>query len=141
RFVRTHPRLLASSPSDLAENSREVDGDREGAWAGTHILEFGTGAAGPIATRYFAEHGATVLRVESRTRPDFLRSYSTKGLEGSEMFDALNVGKLAVTLNMKHPRGQELARRLVTEWADGLLENFAPKAMRSWGMHYEALAE
>ena len=35
------------------------------AWEGTKILEFGAGAAGPIATRYFAEHGATVLRVES----------------------------------------------------------------------------
>ena len=37
------------------------------AWDGVHILEFGAGAAGPIATRYFAEHGATVLRIESRT--------------------------------------------------------------------------
>ena len=44
-----------------------------GAWQGTRILEFGSGAAGPIASRYFAEHGATVLRVESRGRPDFLR--------------------------------------------------------------------
>src|SRR5581483_532813 len=46
------------------------------AWSGVNILEFGSGAAGPIATRYFAEHGATVLRVESRTRPDFLRVYA-----------------------------------------------------------------
>src|SRR5262245_37046020 len=36
-----------------------------GAWAGTRILEFGSGAAGPIASRYFVEQGATVLRVES----------------------------------------------------------------------------
>ena len=41
--------------------------------AGTTILEFGGGAAGPVATRYFADHGATVIRVESRQRPDFLR--------------------------------------------------------------------
>ena len=43
---------------------------------GTKILEFGSGAAGPIATRYFVEHGATVLRVESKSRPDFLRVYA-----------------------------------------------------------------
>jgi len=41
-------------------------------FAGTTILEFGGGAAGPVATRYFADHGATVIRVESRQRPDFL---------------------------------------------------------------------
>src|SRR3954449_6685390 len=78
-----------------------------GAWAGTKILEFGSGAAGPIATRFFGEHGATVIRVESKTRPDFLRIYALgpnnpHGLEGSDMFDALNCNKLGITLNMKH---------------------------------------
>ena len=40
------------------------------AWEGLKILEFGSGAAGPIATRYFVEHGATVLRdgVENTAR-------------------------------------------------------------------------
>ena len=100
------------------------------AWAGTKILEFGTGAAGPIAIRYFAEHGATVVRIESRSRPDFLRTYGMGpgnpcGLEGSDMFDALNVGKLGVTLNLKHPEGVALAKRLM-QWTDAVAENFAP---------------
>src|SRR4029078_969485 len=60
--------------------------------------------------------------------------------EGGDMFDALNVGKLGVTLNMKHPRAIGLAKRLAFEWADAVAENFAPKAMRGFGMHYEALA-
>jgi benzylsuccinate CoA-transferase BbsF subunit len=115
------------------------------AWEGTKILEFGSGAAGPIAARYFAEHGATVIRVESQTRPDFLRIYALgphnpHGLEGSDMFDALNVNKLGVTLNMKDPRGVELAKRLAFEWADAVSENFAPKAMRGFGMGYDSLA-
>ena len=92
------------------------------------ILEFGAGAAGPIATRFFAEHGATVLRVESATRPDFLRAGHY-----ADMFDALNCGKRSVTLNLKHPDGHALAKRLVTEWADAVEENFAPRAMRSLG--------
>ena len=75
--------------------------ENAGAWAGTRILEFGAGAAGPIATRYFAEHGATVLRVESASRPDFLRVGPY-----SDMFDALNCGKRSVTLNLKHPEGR-----------------------------------
>jgi crotonobetainyl-CoA:carnitine CoA-transferase CaiB-like acyl-CoA transferase len=115
-----------------------------GAWAGTRILEFGTGAAGPIAIRYFAEHGATVIRIESRSRPDFLRTYGLGpgnpcGLEGSDMFDALNVGKLGLTLNLKHPEGVGLAKRLIG-WADAVAENFAPRAMRGFGLDYSSLA-
>ena len=116
------------------------------AWEGTKILEFGSGAAGPISTRFFVEHGATVLRVESRSRPDFLRVYALgpnnpHGLEGAPMFDGLNVGKHGVTLHLKHPRGIELARRLGTEWADAVVENFAPRAMRGFGLDYETLGE
>ncbi|MDE3087433.1 MAG: CoA transferase [Acidobacteriota bacterium] len=112
-----------------------------GAWEGTRILEFGAGAAGPIALRYFAEHGATVVRVESRSRPDFLRTYGAAnpcGLEGSDMFDSLNVGKLGVTLNLKHPEGAAIARRLL-RWADAVAENFAPRAMRGLGLDYASL--
>ncbi len=117
----------------------------EAAWEGTNILEFGSGAAGPIATRYFVEHGATVLRVESRSRPDFLRVYALgpdnpHGLEGAPMFDGLNVSKRSVTLNLKHPEGVAIAKRLVTEWADAVVENFAPRAMRGFGLDYETLA-
>lgn len=115
------------------------------AWDGTRILELGSGAAGPIATRYFAEHGATVVRIESRSRPDFLRVYALgpdnpHGLEGSTLFDGLNAGKLSVALNLKHPKGIEVARRLV-HWADAVAENFAPKAMKGFGLDYDRLAE
>jgi crotonobetainyl-CoA:carnitine CoA-transferase CaiB-like acyl-CoA transferase len=115
------------------------------AWEGIRILELGSGAAGPIATRYFAEHGATVLRVESRSRPDFLRVYALgpenpHGLEGAPMYDGLNVGKRNVTLNLKHPAAVDLVRRLVVEWADAVAENFAPRAMKGFGLDYDALA-
>ena len=118
-------------------------GDARPAWAGTKILELGSGAAGPIATRYFAEHGATVIRIESPSRPDFLRVYALgpdnpHGLEGSTLFDGLNPGKLSVTLNLKHPDGVALARRLVA-WSDAVAENFAPKAMRGFGLDYDSL--
>jgi crotonobetainyl-CoA:carnitine CoA-transferase CaiB-like acyl-CoA transferase len=117
----------------------------ETAWDGTNVVEFGSGAAGPIATRYFVEHGATVLRVESRSRPDFLRVYALgpdnpHGLEGAPMFDGLNVGKRSITLDLKHPEGVALAKRVVAEWADAVVENFAPRAMRGFGLDYDTLA-
>ena len=109
------------------------------------ILEFGSGAAGPIATRYFVEHGATVLRIESKSRPDFLRVYALgpdnpHGLEGSAMYDGLNVGKRNLTLNLKHPDAVALVKRLVVEWADAVAENFAPRAMKGFGLDYDELA-
>ncbi len=118
---------------------------RQGAWAGTRILEFGAGAAGPIATRYFAEHGADVIRIESRTRPDFLRGYGVTGddpdrLERSPLFDALNPGKRSVAIDLKHPEGRDLAIALVQQ-ADAVAENFAPRALRGLGLAYDDLVE
>ena len=111
---------------------------------GVNVLEFGAGAAGPLATRYLADHGATVVRVESRVRPDFLRLYgitkTQKSLDASPMFAAFNCNKLAITLNMKHPDARAIALRLV-EWADVVAENFAPGAMTRWGLGYEDLVK
>jgi len=111
---------------------------------GLKILEFGGGAAGPLGTRYFADHGATVVRVESRQRPDFVRLLRyTPGMEGgvdaSHMFAMLNVNKYGIGLNMNHPKAAEIARRLV-QWADVVAENFAPKAMAKWGLDYASLS-
>jgi crotonobetainyl-CoA:carnitine CoA-transferase CaiB-like acyl-CoA transferase len=143
--TRPGPTPAAAVTARQKPRSSSVSTPGAGAWAGTKILEFGTGAAGPIAIRYFAEHGATVIRIESRSRPDFLRTYGLGpgnpcGLEGSDMFDALNVGKLGVTLNLKHPEGVALALRLI-DWADAVAENFAPRAMRGFGLDYATLAE
>ena len=113
-------------------------------WEGVTIVEFGSGAAGPIASRYFAEHGARVVRVESKSRPEFLRTMavaarSPHGLEGSPVFSSLNVGKQSITLNLKNPDGLAVARRLIHR-ADLVLENFAPKAMRGFGLDYDSMA-
>jgi len=118
----------------------------QGSWHELKLLEFGSGAAGPIATRYFVEHGATVIRVESASRPDFLRMMAIgpsnpHGVEGSELYDALNVGKKNVTLNLKTPEAVALVKRLVVEWADAIAENYAPKAMRKFGLDYDSLVE
>ncbi len=114
-------------------------------FAGTTILEFGGGAAGPVATRYFADHGATVIRVESRQRPDFLRTLrltpdSPGGLDGAHHFAVLNANKLSVALNLSRPEGVAVARRLAL-WADAVAENFAPGAMAKWGLDYASLVK
>ena len=112
-------------------------------FAGVRILEFGGGAAGPIATRYFADHGATVIRVESRRRPDFLRILrltptTPGGVDGSAHFAVLNANKLSVALDLTRPEGVAVARRLALR-ADAVAENFAPGAMAKWGLDYASL--
>ena len=144
--ARVHERIPAWDPDPASTRRRDdVVPDGSAAWSGTKILELGSGAAGPIATRSFADHGATVLRIESRTRPDFLRVYALgpnnpHGLEGAPMYDGLNVGKRNVALNLKHPDAVALVRRLVDEWADAVAENFAPRAMKGFGLDYDTLA-
>jgi crotonobetainyl-CoA:carnitine CoA-transferase CaiB-like acyl-CoA transferase len=111
--------------------------------AGVSILEFGGGAAGPVATRYFADHGADVIRVESRQRPDFLRLLKLTpntpgGLDGGEHFAVLNANKRSVALNLSTPEGVAVARRLALR-VDAVAENFAPGAMAKWKLDYASL--
>ncbi len=114
-----------------------------GVFDGLKVLELGAGAAGPVATRYFADQGATVVRVESRKRPDFLRLvHFTKdnpfGVDGAPMFVLMNPNKKSVSVNLSVPEGVEVVKRLV-DWADLVSENFSPRAMRKWGLDYESL--
>jgi CoA:oxalate CoA-transferase len=50
----------------------------------------------------------------------------------------LNAGKESVSLDLKHPRGLEIVRRLATD-ADVLVENFRPGVMARLGLGYEQL--
>jgi len=114
-----------------------------GVFADLEVLELGAGAAGPVATRYFADQGATVIRVESSKRPDFLRMIhlsadSSHGLDGSPMFVLMNPNKQSITVNMSTAEGIALVRRLI-DWADVVAENFSPKAMAKWGLDHATL--
>jgi len=111
---------------------------------GVRVLELGSGAAGPVATRYLAEHGARVIRIESARAPDFLRILwltpeSRFGLDGSPMFHLLNPDKESLAVNLREPEGVALVERLALEWADVVSENFAPGPMERWGLDAASL--
>ncbi len=130
------------SPRATSDERRATGaGGGAGIFAGLKIVEFGAGAAAPLATRYFADQGATVIKIESRQRPDFLRTLRDDGsgkLDSSLFFACLNPHKLSAGLNMKDPRAIALAKRLIG-WADVVIENFAPGVMRKWGLDYETI--
>jgi crotonobetainyl-CoA:carnitine CoA-transferase CaiB-like acyl-CoA transferase len=112
-------------------------------FAGLRVLEIGSGAAGPVAASYLAEHGAQVIRIESRERPDFLRTltpHPVHGLDGVPMFILLNANKQTVALNLKHPDGLRLAEELV-KWADVICENYAAGVLARLGLSHERVRE
>ncbi len=142
----TQPAPALSSAGNFNWQPRKMPQQQSvgSAWDGVTVIELGAGAAGPIATRFFAEHGANVIRIESMSRPEFLRmmavaSKSPHGVEGSPLFNALNAGKKSIALNLKKPEGLAVAKRLIFS-ADIAVENFAPGAMRRLGLDYDALA-
>jgi len=84
-----------------------------GVYDGLNVLELGSGAAGPVATKYLAEQGARVVRVESAARPDFLRVLfltkdSKHGLDGSPMYVLLNPQNQPVGTRIFGPVTREL---------------------------------
>ena len=112
---------------------------------GVKVADFGQTVAGGIIGGILASYGADVIRVESRTRVDFVRQ-SPPFMEGSAWkgdrsglwANTGNAGKRSITLNLNHPRGGEIAKRLVA-WADVVIENFAGGRMAKWGLGYEDL--
>jgi benzylsuccinate CoA-transferase BbsF subunit len=112
---------------------------------GLKVLDFGWIGVGPITARYFADHGATAIRIESLTRFDGLRMAppykdAKPGLNNSQFFANFNASKKSLGLNMAHPDARAIAKRLCLEWADVIVEGFTPKQMRAWGLHYEDLS-
>ncbi len=120
--------------------------DSKQALEGVRVVEFAAFAAGPMVGKHLAEHGATVVHVESRTRPDGFRVHyppykdNVPGLNRTGSFAIFNDSKFGVTLNLKSPRGVEMAQRL-TAWADVLIENFVPGVMERLGLGYAAVRE
>ncbi|MBM3224542.1 MAG: CoA transferase, partial [Candidatus Tectomicrobia bacterium] len=97
---------------------------------GLKILDFCWVAAGPMTTGYLVEYGATAVRIESKRRPETLRSSPPLRGNGSSpnrsgYYGNYNAGKYGFGLNMAHPKAIDIVQRFVG-WADLVTENFTP---------------
>lgn len=136
---------MSSEPA-RAPGSQDPAGSREPgreALTGLRVLDFCWVVAGPMATRYLALHGATVVRIESRHRPDAIRGANPyrDGVahpERSGYYSWHNTDKYNASVNMRHPRAREVIHRLV-RWADVVTENFTPGTMEEWGLGFKDL--
>ncbi len=98
--------------------------------------------AGPFCTHMLRLLGARVIKLEKPGEGDALRHYSreSKFAKKAPSFIGFNTGKESVSVNMKHPQGIEVVRRLVTH-ADVMVENYRPGVMARLGLGYKALNE
>lgn len=112
---------------------------------GVKVADFSWFGAGPICANHLASYGATVVRIESETHVDALRTVApfAKGKTGynvSGYFNNFNAGKYGMLLNMNSEDGHKVARMLV-EWADVFLTNITPRVIERWGLTYDRLSE
>ncbi|MFC9552058.1 CaiB/BaiF CoA transferase family protein [Rhodococcus sp. NPDC056960] len=151
------PRPIERSPILLPE--RLSTHGKPWALQGVRILDFTWMLASAGATRFLASMGADVIKVEWHKNLDPRRGGNPVGGRAAReratgpvpsqwpadlggpvgaQYNNKNPGKRGISLNVKHPKGLELARRMVAE-STIVAEGFSPGVMESWGLGYDEL--
>jgi crotonobetainyl-CoA:carnitine CoA-transferase CaiB-like acyl-CoA transferase len=113
-------------------------------FAGLKVLDLSTFWAGAYLTCYLGAFGADIVKVESIQRPDGFRYSGAFPFEGDDWYErsglwqATNLNKRDLTLDLTSRRGLEIARRLAAQ-ADVVVENFSPRVVEQFGLDYESL--
>lgn len=115
-------------------------GERQGPLDGVRVVELGSFIAAPTAGRLLADFGADVVKVERPGTGDELRRWRLHGGDTSLLFRVIGRNKRSVTLDLRRPEGQRIARRLIAR-SDVLLENFRPGTLERWGLGPDELRE
>ncbi len=121
----------------LTFEHRDIDVRRP--FDGLRILDLGVIVAGGELGRLFADLGAEVIKVESAAYPDGLRQ-TAPGMTMSRSWALTHRNEQSLGLDLRHPDGAEIFRRLVGE-ADAVFANFKPGTLDSLGFSYDRLRE
>ncbi|HEX2173138.1 MAG TPA: CoA transferase [Dehalococcoidia bacterium] len=121
----------ANQPRYSSGNPRP---DAPKALGGLRVLDFSTVLAGPLCAGLLGEFGAEVIKVEQPGVGDTLRQITVQDLPLWWLVEARN--KRSITLNLRVPEGQDLAKKLITK-SDVLVENFLPGTMAKWNLGYD----
>ena len=108
---------------------------------GLKVADFSWVGVGPITCKYLADHGATVVRVETESRLDVLRlggpfKDGVPGLNRSQFYGDFNSSKFGLSLDLKIPLAVEVAHRLIA-WCDVYVESFTPGTVDKLSIGYE----
>lgn len=110
---------------------------------GVKIVSFSWAVVGPLTMKYFADYGATVIRIETHKRPCTSRlstpyKDNEPGINRSGYFNHFSANMYSMSLNVDHPRSRGVLEKLIQQ-ADVVMENFTPGIMEKWGLTYEQL--
>lgn len=106
---------------------------------GVRVIELGSYIAGPFCTRLLGDFGAEVIKIETPDKGDPMREWGISKFEGKSLWWPIQSrNKKCITLNLRDPEGQEIAKKLIQE-ADIVVENFRPGTLEKWGLGYEEL--
>ena len=109
---------------------------------GLKVADFSWVGVGPMTGKCLADHGADVVRIESTTRADALRTAgpykdNIDGWNRSQFFGEFNTSKRSLTLDLSHERAGEVTRKIL-EWADVVIESFTPGTVDRLDIGHEA---
>ena len=102
------------------------------------VLDLGAVVAAPFAAAMLGDFGAEVIKIEPRETPDAIRFWNIVEEKYQPYWMVHSRNKLPITLNLKHPKGQEVLRQLVKN-SDVLVENMRPRTLDRLGFSTEEL--
>ncbi|MDD7930996.1 CaiB/BaiF CoA transferase family protein [Actinomycetospora straminea] len=106
--------------------------------AGLRVLDMASLAAGPLAATYLGEFGADVVKLEPPGVGDAIRGWGAQRDGVGVMWKSLSRNKRSVTVDLRTPDGQDLAR-LIAATCDVVVANTRPATLRRWGLDHERL--
>src|SRR3954470_5739199 len=107
------------------------------------VVEIAQLIAGPFCGQLFADFGAEVIKVEQPGSGDPMRGWGPATAatgDKSVWWPTLARNKKSVTLDLRQPQGQALARDLIGR-ADVVIENMRPGTMERWRLGYDDLSK
>ena len=110
--------------------------------SGVRIVSVEQYGAGPFGTQHLADLGAEVIKIENfHDGGDIGRAVGPQffGPGDSHFYEAFNRNKRSLGLNLKHPKGQEIFRKLV-ERSDAVFDNLRGDLPTKLGITYAQLA-
>ncbi|WP_420443628.1 CoA transferase [Candidatus Poriferisodalis sp.] len=124
------PDWVVEPPESAGKPTAWSVGNAELPFARLRVADFSWIGVGPITAKSLADHGATVVRIESAGRIDGLRANppfkdDVIDVDMAHFFGTFNTSKLSIDIDLKTPGGVDIARRMIA-WADVVVESWTP---------------
>ncbi len=105
---------------------------------GLRVVDLSKVLAGPVCAQYLGDLGADVVKLEPIVDGDDTRRWPPFRGDDGTVFLSANRNKRSIALDLKHPEGRVVARRLLAT-ADIVVESFGPGVPERLGIDYASV--